>query len=130
MNLQRLKKTDEFSSVFNLRKRLYGEWLIAHIKPNTFGCYRFGLVVSKKTAKLAVKRNYMKRVLRELCRLEESAVNGYDVVLQVRKAFQHADFHRVQQEMSFLLRKMQKISPEKVSRNAKGHDENIPDLAG
>lgn len=115
MKLQKLHKTDEFSSVFNFRKRLYGAWLVAHIKPNWSDDDRFGLVVSKKTAKLAVNRNYMKRVLRELCRLEQSAGNGYDVVLQVRKAFQPADYHVVKQEVSFLLKKIQRLPSDKMS---------------
>lgn len=117
MKLQSLKKTDEFSSVFSFRKRLYGEWLIAHVKPNVHTHHRFGLVVSKKIAKLAVDRNYMKRVLRELCRLEQSASNGYDVVFQVRKAFAQADFQRVQREVSFLLMKLQKRATESNPRD-------------
>ncbi|WP_229008237.1 ribonuclease P protein component [Methylophilus sp. Leaf408] len=111
MTLYKLRKTDEFSSVFTFRKRLYGEWLLANIKPNQQAQHRYGLVVSKKIAKLAVSRNYMKRVLRELLRNQPSpATSGYDVVLQVRKKFQHADFPAVQRDLSLLLVKLKKTA--------------------
>ncbi|MGP1716783.1 MAG: ribonuclease P protein component [Methylophilus sp.] len=111
MTLYKLRKTDEFSSVFTFRKRLYGEWLLVNIKPNQQELNRYGLVVPKKIAKLAVKRNYMKRVLRELLRNQPSSTtSGYDVVLQVRKTFQHADFQAVQRDLSVLLNKLKKPS--------------------
>lgn len=112
MTLYKLKKTDEFSSVFSFKKRFYGEWLFANIKPNQQDHHRYGLVVSKKIAKLAVKRNYMKRVLRELLRAQVPvASTGYDVVLQVRKAFQHDDFPAIQRDLSQLLARLKKTVP-------------------
>jgi ribonuclease P protein component len=109
MTLHKLRKTDEFSSVFTFRKRFYGEWLLANVKPNQQAQHRYGLVVSKKIAKLAVRRNYMKRVLRELLRNQpQPAVNGYDVVLQVRKAFQHSDFEAIQRDLSLVLGRLKK----------------------
>jgi len=112
MTLYKLKKTDEFSSVFSFKKRIYGEWLFVNIKPNSHDYHRYGLVVSKKTAKLAVKRNYMKRVLRELLRVQPSPkLTGFDVVLQVRKAFHHEDFSAIQRDLSQLLARLKKIAP-------------------
>ena len=111
MTLYKLKKTDEFSSVFSFRKRFYGEWLLANIKPNSHVHHRFGLVVSKKVAKRAVRRNYMKRVLRELLRTQAVAdSSGFDVVLQVRKAFEHEDFSAVQRDLSLLLARLKKMA--------------------
>ena len=111
MTLYKLKKTDEFSSVFSFRKRFYGEWLLVNVKPNQQDRHRYGLVVSKKIAKLAVKRNYMKRVLRELLRNQSAGTTyGYDVVLQVRKSFQQADFQAVQRDLTILLAKLKKNS--------------------
>jgi ribonuclease P protein component len=111
MTLYKLKKTDEFSSVFSFRKRFYGEWLFANIMPNQQDHHRYGLVVSKRVAKLAVRRNYMKRVLRELLRAQTpDTVTGYDVVLQVRKAFCQDDFHAVQRDLSLLLARLKKVA--------------------
>lgn len=111
MTLYKLKKTDEFSSVFSFRKRFYGEWLFANIMPNQQNHHRYGLVVSKKVSKLAVRRNYMKRVLRELLRVQTPVtINGYDVVLQVRKAFRQGDFHAVERDLSLLMARLRKTA--------------------
>ena len=61
----RLLKTDDFSSVFNFRKRISATTLVIHYRNNPQPHPRLGLVVSKKVAKLSVDRNYMRRVLRE-----------------------------------------------------------------
>ncbi len=107
MRLYKLKKTDEFSSVFDFKKRFYGEWLFAHIKPNAYSYHRFGLVVSKKVSKLAVRRNYMKRVLRALIQTYTGNVNqGYDIVLQVRKPYSSDQFKTVSQDFNRLLHRL------------------------
>ena len=110
MRLYKLTKTDEFSSVFNFRKRVYGRWLIANIKPNIYGQHRYGLVVSKKIARQAVKRNYMKRVLRALLQQQTSGHEGCDVVLQVKQAFRHQDFDQIAKEVTYLLVKINTFS--------------------
>jgi len=108
MTLYKLKKTDEFSSVFSFRKRFYGEWLFANIKPNQLAHHRYGLVVSKKVSKLAVRRNYMKRVLREVLRQHTDAPVCFDVVVQVRKPFKRGEFALVRQDVQTLLRRLTK----------------------
>ena len=47
----KLLKTDEFSSVFSFRRRLFGVTLALHSMPNTFGYPRIGIVVNKKVAR-------------------------------------------------------------------------------
>ena len=49
----KLIKTDEFSSVFNFRKRISARFLVVHYQPNTITHARLGLVVGKKIAKLS-----------------------------------------------------------------------------
>ena len=102
-----LRKTDEFSSVFSFRKRFSSKFLVLHYKPSPDTQVKIGFVVAKKMAKLAVDRNYMRRVLRELCRQELhvlSAVNtaGVDVVIQVKTPFKNADFFQLKQELAGL----------------------------
>ena len=102
----KIVKTDDFSSVFNLRKRIASPHLVMRYKPNILGRPRLGLIVGKKTAKLAVWRNYMKRVLRELFRLNQHQLPILDLVIQVQKPFKKADFLQVQQEFEQLVRKL------------------------
>lgn len=102
----KLLKTDDFSSVFNLRKRIANTYLVIRFKPNNFNHPRLGLVVGKKTAKLAVHRNYMKRVLRELFRLKQHQLPSLDLVVQVQKKFQKSEFNQIKQEFEKLSQKL------------------------
>lgn len=94
----RLKKADEFSSVFIFRKVLHGHYLKIHYKPNELGYSRLGLIVSKRIHKRANKRNYMKRLIRELFRCEKVAWGSYDVVVRVQKCFVQTDHTRLKDE--------------------------------
>lgn len=102
----KLLKTDDFSSVFNLRKRIANTHLVIRFKPNNLNRARLGLVVGKKTAKLAVHRNYMKRVLREFFRLNQHQLPSLDLVVQVQKKFQKTDFMQIKQEFEQLTKKL------------------------
>lgn len=123
-----LRKTDEFSSVFSFRKRFSSNFLVLHYKlrldkateeellvENTAvkPPVKIGFIVAKKVAKLAVDRNYMRRVLRELCRKELYLLAGagfanVDIVIQVQKKFKNADFLNIKQELMSLFTKVQK----------------------
>lgn len=67
---------------------------------------RLGLIVSKKTAKSAVQRNYMRRVLREIFRLSQSQLPIIDLVIQVQKPFKKSEFTLIKQEFEILLLKL------------------------
>jgi ribonuclease P protein component len=99
-------KTDDFSSVFNFRKRLSSQYLAMHYQPNTLQHARLGLVIGKKTAKLAVTRNYMRRVLRELFRLQQHEVCRVDLIVRVQKKFSKVDFIQIKQEFNTLIEKL------------------------
>ncbi|MBE9607793.1 ribonuclease P protein component [Chitinilyticum piscinae] len=87
----RLLKTDDFSSVFNLRISVSNEWFQLLGRRNDQPGARIGLVVGKKTAKQAVARNYMKRTIRETFRLHHAQLEGLDVVVRVRQRFGRAE---------------------------------------
>ncbi|MDX1916223.1 MAG: ribonuclease P protein component [Methylophilus sp.] len=102
-----LKKTDEFSSVFSFKKRFSSSFFVVHYKPNQAQHVQVGFVVAKKVAKLAVDRNYMRRVLREFCRHELSATLCVDVIIQVQKKFENKDYSLVNQELVTIFNKIQ-----------------------
>ncbi len=102
----KLLKTDDFSSVFNLRKRIANTYLVIRFKPNNFDRPRLGLVVGKKVAKLAVHRNYMKRVLREFFRLNQHRLPSLDLVVQVQKKFKKIEFDQIKVEFEKLTQKL------------------------
>lgn len=48
---------------------------------------RLGIVVAKRNVKLAVKRNKLKRMIRESFRLQQQLLMGLDVVVVVKQEF-------------------------------------------
>ena len=112
----KIVKTDDFSSVFNLRKRIASQHLVMRYRLNEANMPRLGLIVSKKTAKLAVQRNYMRRVLRDLFRLNQQQLPIIDLVIQVQKPFKKPEFTLIKQEFEILLLKLSvKVAPTKES---------------
>jgi ribonuclease P protein component len=102
----KIKKTDDFSSVFNFRKRISGQFLVIHYMPNSLEHARVGLIVGKKTARRAVNRNYMKRVLRELFRQEQHVLGGVDILARPQKAYTHENFSQIKAEFLQLINKL------------------------
>lgn len=102
----KLVKTDDFSSVFNLRKRIANKYLVIRYRSNDNTGARLGLIVAKKTAKLAVQRNYMRRILRELFRLNQHQLPAVDLVVQVQKVFTKPDYLEIKQAFESLCRKL------------------------
>ncbi len=83
----RLLKTDDFSSVFSLRRSTGDAFFQLLVAPNGLPHARLGLVVGKKTDKRAVARNYIKRLTRETFRQNATQLAGLDVVVRARRTF-------------------------------------------
>lgn len=68
----RLKKSSAFTATYRVKKSFYLNGVavfVGYKKENDFEQTRAGFVVSKKTHKRAVKRNRLKRLMRENYRL-------------------------------------------------------------
>lgn len=79
--------------------------------PNTLDYVRLGIVVGKKIARRAVSRNYIKRVIREVFRLNCLSSRSLDIVVRVNLQFGRQEFHAVEQEF---MQAMGKIPHAKV----------------
>jgi len=79
-----------------------------YFMPNRLGYPRLGIVVSKKTARRAIARNYMRRVLREWFRLNREQIGGLDLVVKVQKAFARDDFMLIQEELQRFMNRLQR----------------------
>ena len=75
-----------FSSVFNAAKAFKCFEFTLLSRENGLGFPRLGLIVAKKQIKYAVKRNYIKRRLRENFRLKKKDLPCVDLVVIVRKS--------------------------------------------
>jgi ribonuclease P protein component len=121
----KIVKTDDFSSVFNLRKRIANKHLVIRYRVNEFKSARLGLIVSKKTAKLAVQRNYMRRVMRELFRLNQHRLPRLDLIIQIQKAFDRPDFTEIKNEFECLIKKIEtKNLNSSIITSSKAHHES------
>lgn len=81
----RLTKTDEFSSVFGFRRAIRGQLLMLHYLPREEASAdpRLGLVVGKKLLKAAVRRNLVKRLVREQFRQLRPSLPACDVIIRL-----------------------------------------------
>jgi len=67
---ERIKKKKEFEKVFQEGKVIKNGKVVLYVMPNGLDVSRLGLVVSKKVGN-AVRRNRVKRLLREVYRLNK-----------------------------------------------------------
>lgn len=65
--------------------RAPGQCLVLLGRPNTLRYPRLGMVVSRRAAHRAVKRNRLKRLIRESFRLHQHQLPNADIVVLARK---------------------------------------------
>lgn len=104
----RLLKTDDFSSVFSLRRSSGDAFFQVLIAPNGLPHARLGLVVGRKTDRRAVARNYIKRLVRETFRLNAENLAGLDLVIRSRRSFSRREGGEAQASLLSLFARVQK----------------------
>lgn len=107
--LGRLKKRPEFLHVQKNAKKWTSTSLVLQIAPNNAEISRFGLTVTKKTYKEAVKRNRIRRRLRTLAYeiLPLHAASGYDFVLIGRTETLEAPYETLVKDLKWCLKRLE-----------------------
>ncbi|GAB6388868.1 ribonuclease P protein component [Stutzerimonas marianensis] len=83
---KRLLTPSQFKAVFDSPSgKLPGRNVLLLVRKNGLPHPRLGLVIGKKSVKLAVERNRIKRQLRETFRLHQLDLTGWDIVVIARK---------------------------------------------
>jgi ribonuclease P protein component len=82
---KKLRKTDEFSSVFHFRCRHRGQLLEVSAGPNDLGIARLGLIVPKRVLPGAVGRNRLRRLIREWFRQNQDIAKGLDIIARLMR---------------------------------------------
>lgn len=103
---QRLQQAEDFRAVLQNKTTFNGNFLRLHIKLNHFGFARLGLIVAKRIERKAVRRNRIKRAVREAFRLHQQVLVGLDCVMQLRNPVDLSnDYLRLRAETLTLLKR-------------------------
>ena len=96
---KRIKKSREFSVLYQHGDRLEGRYSFAYWQLNDVNQSRLGLTVSKKVG-CAVVRNQIKRYYREAFRLlQHRLVTSVDVVINAKPRAKKADFYELNADL-------------------------------
>lgn len=118
-----MKKNYEFKNVLSKGNYYSGKYIEAFVKKNKTDYVNFlGLAVSVKIGK-AVKRNQIKRLLRENYQRQENFLKkGYSIVFLWKKKadIREAKFHNIEKDMQTIFDKanLKKESYEKLTNMA------------
>lgn len=97
---KRLLTPQQFKTVFDSSSnKVPGKNVLLLARENQLEHPRLGLVIGKKSVKLAVERNRIKRQIRESFRHSQDILNGVDIVIVARRGI--ADLSNVELRQQF-----------------------------
>jgi ribonuclease P protein component len=89
---KRLLTPRQFKTVFDSPTgKVPGRNVLLLARHNDLDHPRLGLVIGKKSVKLSVERNRLKRQIRESFRLNQDSLVGWDIVIVARKGLGELD---------------------------------------
>ena len=104
-----LFKKADFNTLFKQGKRRHGSFFILYHYPititETVDIKRFGLVVGKKAVGTNVKRNLVKRVIREAYRLQQHAFSQEQILILAKRNLKEISAKALRQDLDNILKK-------------------------
>ncbi|RLC26913.1 MAG: ribonuclease P protein component [Deltaproteobacteria bacterium] len=97
---ERLLKRPDFVNVNRSGRRYHTRHFTVIIRKNRLGITRLGVTVTKRTGN-AVRRNRIKRLVREFFRLNKAHFpQGYDIVIAAKKDASDLDLRKTEEELA------------------------------
>jgi ribonuclease P protein component len=97
----RLLQSSDFKTVFDHAPfRASHQYFLILARPNNLDCPRLGLVIAKKHIRLAVRRNRLKRLIRESFRHQQQSLTGLDVIVLARKSMDEMDNSDITEQLT------------------------------
>lgn len=114
---ERLRKRKEFLGVYERGNKVQSEYFVLYILENERLYHRLGITVSRKIGS-AVVRNRIKRLLREIFRVNKQAISPYcDLVVNAKRGVARVHNQQIQEDiLKAILRWKQKEQLRKRKR--------------
>ena len=104
---KRLLTPRQFKAVFDSPTgKVPGKNLLILARDNGLDHPRLGLVIGKKSVKLSVERNRIKRQIRESFRLNQIPLTGLDIVVVARKGLADLDNEELREQFGKLWKRL------------------------
>lgn len=100
----RLNDPAAFERAFRARRPGQGRYFVVHSARNALPYGRLGMVVARRTARSSVGRNGLKRLIREVFRVQQQELSGWDWVVRVKAVPQSSDRQEARVELQALLK--------------------------
>lgn len=96
---ERLRKRKEFLGVYERGNKVQSEYFVLYILENERLYHRLGITVSRKIGS-AVVRNRIKRLLREIFRVNKQAISPYcDLVVNAKRGVARVHNQQIQEDI-------------------------------
>ncbi len=120
---KRLLTARHFKAVFDSPTgKVPGKNLLLLARENELDHPRLGLVIGKKSVKLSVQRNRLKRLMRDSFRLHQDILVGWDIVIVARKGLGDVENPELHQHFGKLWKRLARSRPPVVKTESEGVD--------
>mgnify|MGYP001766027851 FL=1 len=107
---KRLLNPRQFKAVFDSPSgKIPGKNVLLLARENGLDHPRIGMVIGKKSVKLSVERNRLKRLIRESFRLHQALLGGWDIVVVARKGMSDSDNAETCRQFSKFWKRLMRI---------------------
>lgn len=104
-----LKKNEDIAKLVQMQKSVGNKYYAIYYQENAESTPKIAISISRKFGK-AVKRNYEKRVVREIIRALLPILEGYTILVVIKKEVANITFIEKKTQIEYLIKKMKSRS--------------------